>query len=250
MKKKYLGDVRDLFKYDLIENVIQGVPVLESFSFILMLTPDNDNNDGRKRDYDKARAGKNNDELRKCLKKYGLELDECHVQLNQLIEERVTFHGIEQYFVNLGIPARIYGKNSYFGNSRRNMYFEDISQEYLTRSLVLVDPDNGLKADKPTSKHILYSEARSLLERLDDSVLMIYQHFPRLKHSEFIEGVKINLIKENSTPCFVSHIADNEICFFFLSKTPEISAQVQQVLNDYKEKYPDLNKINLPSYRK
>ena len=241
MKKKYLGDVRDLFKYDLIERIIQGIPELHSFSFILMLTQDNDNTDGRKRDYDKAKAGNQNEELKKCLEQYGSEIDECQAQFNQQIEEHISFYRIEEHFTSRDIQVRLYGKGLYFRNDQRVKYFDDITQDYLCHSLVFVDPDNGLKADNPTPKHILYSEVRSLLSRLDDSVLMIYQHFPRLKHDEFIEGVKKKLIEVNSAPCFVSNISDNEICFFLLSRTPNIHEKVQRVLKEYKDKYPQLS---------
>ena len=75
MKNQYFGDVRDLFKYDLIQGILEGISTLQGFTFIPMLTEnDPKSGDGNKRDFDKAdrdgRPGTKNEELKEFLKPY------------------------------------------------------------------------------------------------------------------------------------------------------------------------------------
>ena len=42
MNRGYFGDVRDLFKFDLIKEIIQGFEKIERFTYIPMLTNDDD----------------------------------------------------------------------------------------------------------------------------------------------------------------------------------------------------------------
>ncbi|MDD1745766.1 MAG: hypothetical protein LUQ20_08180 [Candidatus Methanoperedens sp.] len=42
MNRGYLGDVRDLFKFDLIKEIILGIDIIERFTYIPMLTNDDD----------------------------------------------------------------------------------------------------------------------------------------------------------------------------------------------------------------
>ena len=56
MKNQYFGDTRDLFKYDLLEHLMDHFRP-RTFAFIAMLTEDDDTDHGQKRNYRSARAG-------------------------------------------------------------------------------------------------------------------------------------------------------------------------------------------------
>ncbi|MCJ2670040.1 MAG: hypothetical protein LN416_05970, partial [Candidatus Thermoplasmatota archaeon] len=56
MKNQYFGDTRDLFKYDLVLELLLGTE-LRRFTFIPMLTRDEESSDGGKTDYGNATAG-------------------------------------------------------------------------------------------------------------------------------------------------------------------------------------------------
>ena len=62
MKNQYFGDNRDLFKYDLVLNIIQA-GLVNRFSFIPMITGDDNTGHGQKYNRDKAKAGKENKAL-------------------------------------------------------------------------------------------------------------------------------------------------------------------------------------------
>ena len=69
MKNQYFGDVRDLFKYDIIQTLISDSTYLDKFLFISMLTPDDESKEGNKIKYNRAKAGTYNLDLLNFLNK-------------------------------------------------------------------------------------------------------------------------------------------------------------------------------------
>ena len=66
MKHQYFGDIRDLFMFDLVLEVLRGTD-LERFTYIPMLTRDTDSDHILKTDMEKAIAGRDNTLLRNYL---------------------------------------------------------------------------------------------------------------------------------------------------------------------------------------
>jgi hypothetical protein len=109
----------------------------------------------------------------------------------------------------------------------------------LENALVFVDPDNGLEIKKSGSKHILYSEIRELYENMNEnSVLMIFQFFPREKRKQYIDR-RIEELK-NITKDIAIYISDNVIIFFFLTKNDIIKNQLKEIIKSYVYEYPSL----------
>jgi len=235
MKNQYFGDVRDLFKYDLIQRISKEISSLEKFTFIPMLTKyDSKRRNGNKRDFDRAkkddRPGTNNERLIGFLKKYG-EID----------KDKRDFTKIGNYFKSEGIKVLIYKDkgHEYFEHKTRDRYFKNIPGEYLHKSLVFVDPDIGLEVKNPTEKHLLYSKVRELYDRMDEgSILMIYQHFPRArrKHKEYLPPGRSNKLKE-VTGDLPLYISDNEIFFLFLTRNGKVKNQLKRIISKYKRDY-------------
>jgi hypothetical protein len=236
MKKQYFGDIRDLFKYDLIQRILKEISSLQKFTFIPMLTKyDPKRGDGNKRDFARAkkdgRPGTNNEKLIGFLKKYG-EID----------KDKRDFTKIGNYFKSKGIKVLIYKDkgHEYFEHKARDRYFKNIPGEYLHKSLVFVDPDIGLEVKNSTEKHLLYSKVRELYDRMDEgSILMIYQHFPRArsKHKEYSPPGRSNKLKEvtRDSPIWIT---DNEIVFFLLTKKGGLKNQLERIISRYKKDYP------------
>jgi len=236
MKKQYLGDIRDLFKYDLIQCILEGIRMLQGFTFIPMLTEnDPKKGDGNKRDFNKAKAGTNNKDLVDSLKKY-----------NKIDPNERDFTEVKKHFESRGFEIRIYEErgNKYFTNIKRSRdeYFEHIPLGLLHKSLVFVDPDNGLQIKDSTEKHLLYGEVKNLYERMDkDSILMIYQQFPREDHEEYLSR-RANELRE-LTQDLPIYISDNEITFFLLTKNDKLPSQLEHIIEGYKSAYPSLNRF-------
>ncbi len=236
MKKQYLGDVRDLFKYDLIQQILKGVSSLQKFTFIPMLTKNEPKRgDGNKGNFvrarKKGRPGTNNEKLMDVLKKYK----------GMYANER-DFTEIEMHFKSEGIEILLYEDKGreYFDHRTRGEYFKNIPESLLHKSLVFVDPDIGLEIQNSTEKHLLYPEVQYLYECMDkDSILMIYQHYPRFPHKykEYLpEGRSNKLEKElGDLPIYIS---DNEIMLFLLTKSDALKSQLERIIKEYKRGYP------------
>ena len=227
MKHQYFGDTRDLFKYDIIHHLLSEVDSLKRFTFIPMLTENDDGRDGNKVDYKKAVAGTRNDSLINFLGE--------HVESNS----RNIFH-IEKYFKATGMDIAIHksGEN-YFSNGNRSAYFSGIKDGWLNDALVFADPDNGLEVTNSNHRHITYQEVAEVYSRMNDgSIFMIYQHFPRIDHMKYLSMRSMELSdKVGDMPIFIS---DNEIIFFFLSKIRSVRERLENSVLKYRSLYPKL----------
>lgn len=228
MKNQYFGDVKDLFKYDIVEWTIRRVPSLDRFTFITMLTPNDKRGDGNKLDYS-GRAGCLNERLVN-------HLSECIDAGKRNVSE------IRSYYGEQGIDIHIYGENKHFTNIVRAEYFADIDSELLENSLIFVDPDNGLEVTHSNERHLLYSEAVDLFDRMSkDSVLVLFQHFRREKHVSTVERVASQI----EATCGLKPICiyDIEIALFFLAKTKDMQQALAEALCEYQEHYPRLHLV-------
>ena len=236
MKKQYLGDVRDLFKYDLVQQILKGISSLRKFTFIPMLTENKPNSgNGNKRNFTsakkKGRPGTNNDKLMEVLKKY-----------KEMDPNKRDFTKIKMYFKSEGIVMLLYEDKGreYFKHSPGDEYFKNIPESLLHKSLVFVDPDIGLQIKKSTKKHLLCREVKYLYDRMDkDSILMIYQHFPRArcKYKEYSLEERSNKLEKElgDLPIYLS---DNEIMLFLLTKSDKLKSQLKRIIKEYKRGYP------------
>lgn len=231
MKNQYFGDIIDLFKYDLITEIMKQMSSLHKFTFMPMLTPNDTRNDGKKRKFTKERPGYNNEKLRQFLTDWGHEKDKKHRD----------FRKIKEYFGETGIETHIYNDSFYFSKEGRNDYFCNIGQELLDNSLIFVDPDNGMEIKNNTERHILYSEMKSLYSRMgDNSLLMVIQFKHRItkdywKEYELERRSRALLSIVGNLPIY---IADYEIAFFILSKG--LKKEASKAIIEYNKKYPQL----------
>ena len=226
MKNQYFGDNKDLFTYDLIFQIMRA-GLTGHFTFIPMLTPDNDKHHGQKLNRDKARAGMKNKELMTFL-------DTCVQKGRRNIEEMKGFFAI--YEIEMTI---YYSSDNYFSHQNRQEYFAQIDDKLLVNSLVFVDPDTGLEVRKPGDEHLLYSEAKSLYDRMDkSSILMLFQHFPRHPRQEYI-NMRAEELREKISGDYPVCIDDNEAIFFFLTKDKSLEDSLITVIGEYTECYSE-----------
>lgn len=222
LKNQYFGDVKDLFKYDLVEELIRGVPELKQFAFIPMLTAPDTRNDGNKVDY-KRRAGSMNRELCEYLQ------TRVERGVRDIIE-------IKKYYRAKDIPIEIYYESEYLDHRNRYFYFKGIPDRLLKNSVILLDPDNGLEIKKSNERHVLRGEVADLYGRMSNtSVLAVFQHFRREKHELTIEKVGRELGEVcGDRPLW---ICDKEIIFYLLARQHALKRQVEQVLDEYGNRY-------------
>ncbi len=225
MKNQYFGDNKDLFTYDLIWQIMQA-GLVGHFTFIPMLTKNDSTNHGGKHNRHKAKSGTKNQELMNFL-------DECIKGGKRSIEQ------LGGFFEEKGIKMTIYRENEYFSHENRREYFEQIGEELLSESLVLVDPDVGLEVKKSGEGHILYDEVKDLYQRMDESsILMIYQYLPRQPRQEYL-NTRCEEIKEKITGGFPVCIDDGEVAFFFLTRDESLEHELMHVVGEYAEEYSE-----------
>jgi hypothetical protein len=232
MNRLYFGDTRDLFKLDLVRHTVKSLPDISSFAFVPMLTePAGRGGRSTHKDLKKAlesgRAGSQNRDLVTCMERL------------QEIENNVEyFNGIRSYFEKEQIQTDIFHKVR-FSHETRNHYFENVIKNLPAKALIFLDPDLGLEENTPDEKHLLFSEAKKIHDRMDmGSILMIYQHLPRGKREEYIRNRCSQLAALSGSR--LAAITDNEIVFFFVAKSPKLQERLLQSIESYANSYPDL----------
>jgi hypothetical protein len=234
MNRMFFGDVRDLFKFDLVRHIMKAFPDLLSFTFVPMLTEE-ESATGKKltatKDLGiaqkKGRAGTRNRELMEDMGR-----------LQEIDDDLEYFRGVQSYFKKENIIVDVLHKDTFSHENRVN-YFTRVFEKFPADSLIFLDPDTGLEVKNPTQKHLLFDEVKKIYDRMDNrSILMIYQHLPRVTRAGYIE-------KRCRELAAISHsrpetITDNEIVFFILTKNPLIRTRLCAVLGDYADTYNTL----------
>jgi hypothetical protein len=127
-----------------------------------------------------------------------------------------------------------------FSHAQREHYFASLFEKFPTKSLIFLDPDIGLEERKPSKKHLLFYEVKKIHDRMDNhSIMMIYQHFPRKPHNEYIK-FRCSQLNQLTGQDPVT-ITDNEIVFFLITKNPVLKRKIGAVLGEYMSHYPVLS---------
>lgn len=199
--------------------------LVNHFSFIPMLTKNDSNGHGAKYNRDNAKVGTKNKELVAFL-------DEC-VQ-----EGRRDIVELEKILDRCEIKMTVYsGKSHYFPHRQRQDYFARIGNELLINSLVFVDPDIGLEVANSDERHLLFDEVKELYRRMhESSILMLFQHFPRVARQEYLNR-RSEELKDKISGDYPVCIDNNEIIFFFLTKNESLEHSLTHLIAEYAESY-------------
>ena len=228
----FFGDTRDLFKYDLVRHVMKALPLFDSFTFVPMLSGDDEpahEKRGTAKDLNKAvktgRAGSQNNNLLRQMQR-----------LQEIDSDLEYFREIKEYFGKENILVDIPNEKP-FTHKDRAMYFRSLLVHFPKKTLLFLDPDIGLEESRPSTKHLLFSEVKKITDTMDNtSVLMIYQHFPREKHDGYVRRRCQELNKITGIRPIT--ITDNEVVFFFIVKTSKMRESLDEVLDRYANTYP------------
>jgi hypothetical protein len=214
MKNQYFGDKRDYFKYSLLEALATGTPGVEQLTCIWMLTPNVRTNDGRKP------FSPHPD----CVRLTEFLLD-CRAKGVADVREMRRYFGGQHYkYVPYGEDA-----SHYVPKRDREPYFRGIPSSALQRSIVFFDPDNGLEPKgMATSAHLRYEELAGVFARMDaESVVVVYQHLPRVKASVFWPAVAGTLTERLKAP--VGFVAESDLAFYIVPRKPARMAPIKRV---------------------
>ncbi len=222
MKDQWFGDKKDVFKFGICLKLLEGIG-LQKLTWIAMRTknineePYNDLNwvDKELREFFFN--------LRKPAIGPKLEMIQC------LMKEK----GI--YCVPISDP---------FEAKRRKEYFEKIvsNTDNLTSALILVDPDNGFETDSfkdESDKHILFEEIKYLLQKMQNSILAVFQHQQRGKsYTDTFNYIMDKLNKEPNITFYCLGVKNNKAqsMIVLLFKDREFRTKTRNILKNYEMK--------------
>lgn len=172
MRYQFFLDARDYVKYALLDDLMKQLS-LRQLTLIWMLTPDVGNTHGSRRP----------------------KFDADRPALNEFFQQdpRPSLWDVQRYFIQRGYHCTSYRDrpDGYITRANREEYFSSISDDLLEDALVFLDPDNGVEPRGGASPlHVKLEELQHLWRRMDDqSVLVIYQHKPRVAAEVFWSDV-------------------------------------------------------------
>jgi len=220
MKNQYFGDKNDLYKFDLVLELMEHVPGLSQFVYVAMLTPADDSGHGH---LFRGDAGGRSEELRAWL------------------AERVEWGERDVNHLAAFFESKAYRYRPFIGHftdEGRGAYFARVLEADLRRSLILLDPDNGLETRAMRrglrAKYVLMAEVRNVYGRMDaSSLLVIYQHLPREQRDVFFDETARRLRQEAGVVGCGCVCPDNQVSLFVVSKTAWRSREVARALTKY-----------------
>lgn len=175
MKRQYLGDARDAFKWEYQDYLVRhlGYPALQ---IVPMLTDDDDSNDGK--------THPSRFPADAVIHDFCMRLRQSHSfdHLNGLpgltgADYRVIFHRVDEMF----------------SHASRGKYFTCIVGA--TDQVVFVDPDTGFEPKWPNDTHVAYSDVEAILDQITrNSVVSVYQHQRQGEaYATTLEGIRYRL---------------------------------------------------------
>lgn len=179
MKHQYFADERDFLKYDLWMELADHLGEQFRLTFVPMFTGPDGTKQGGKRKYP---AG----ERRKCLYDFlqGFCLPEN--------ENNRSITKLRQFFASKA--GRIYHyqpyrdgekkDRDYFEHEKRSDYFASIPSEWLSNSVVLIDPDTGLETKgrswrKKPERYAKFDDIAISAKRSTGNTILLVVQFPQ-----------------------------------------------------------------------
>lgn len=170
VKLQYMGDRRDLYKYDLLLALARSNELAKNITVIPMLTHDTNSKEGRLRSY-----------------RTGLRDHDVHRFVKSLVSgDPAGFESIKEFFAQKNVTMQV-SPEMYLERDNRDAYFAAINDADLDGRIVFLDPDIGLEAKSSSSRDVRYlhfEEVENIYSRLSKpSILVLYQHMPRREHA-------------------------------------------------------------------
>ncbi|MDO8737526.1 hypothetical protein [Candidatus Deferrimicrobium sp.] len=220
MKRQYLGDSKDSFKWDYHDYLTSALR-FPRMNIILMLTPD-----------DQGRHGETHPELFPARE---VVISFCRILRKernvQLLRELPTTTGAS-YLVDLHNPE------IYFARQKRRQYFSGLPTE--GKHLFFLDPDNGFEPEKSSNEnHVLYSDIKAVLEQIsEESVISVFQHFRRIPFEKDFARIKERLKERLASVHIAAVYWRHFLMFVTITKNRETIEKVIAANHQYSQRYP------------
>lgn len=181
MKRQYLGDSKDSFKWDYLHALVDALGY-DRLRIAWLWTPDDHGPDGRT---DPERFPARPEILDLCQRLRAKRDPGLVADLPLLTRARYT--------------VAIHESQTLFTPGTRAAYLANLRPE--PREVLFFDPDNGFEPEKTcTDKHLAYVELDQILRRAPkDFVAVIFQHHRRKKFSADFARIRQRLLSGHAT---------------------------------------------------
>jgi len=203
MKRQYLGDSRDSFKWEYHDELVRAIGY-HHLQVVWMMTPDDGGTDGSSNPERFPASGAFIDFCK------SLKLSKQPSAIQMLPGAAAKKYAVVSY-----------KPDEHFTRLRRRSYFLEVA--ILPKQVVFLDPDNGFEPAKCTEKHVKFGEIGILLDRLPaETVVTVFQHHRRKKFpQDFCE------IRQKLPECHSTAIYWHSLMFVALSRSDETLRNVR-----------------------
>jgi len=210
LKRQYLGDARDAFKWEYQDLLCRKLGYSE-LQIVPMLTPDDKTSEGSLHSTKFAAAP----EIHNFCEM--LRGSRSIIDLKQLpsitgADYRVRLHKPETTFLDF----------------ERDAYFSNLHTA--SDQLVFVDPDIGFEPRGRHEKHVAFANVESLLNQVSEgSAISVYQHKRRTEpFRKTLEGVRRRLSNVHSAAIF-----DHNVMFITFSRSRSVIDRIVRINEEY-----------------
>ncbi len=176
MKRQYLGDAKDSFKWD-YHDFLTTALACRRLDVVCMLTPDDGSGHGQT---DPDRFPGRAEVIGFCADLRRLRSIEAAADLPRITGAEYRLH--------------LHGADRYFDGRDRSAYFRAVARRQV-RQVILIDADNGFEPTRScTVKHVAYDDVRGLLDAVHpETVISVFQHHRRRRFPEDFAQIRDRL---------------------------------------------------------
>jgi hypothetical protein len=215
MKRQYLGDSKDSFKWDYLDFLVVAIGY-SRLNIVWMMTPDDTSTSGRTLpELFPARP----EILRLCTL---LRQSRAPALLSEL-PSRTGAH-YEVIFHNA---------NEFFTADNRSRYFSNIKID--ANQVVFLDPDNGFEPERHvTEKHVCYSEIHHIIQTI--SPTSVVELFQNQRRKSFVDDFA--RIRQRLQSGYATAIYWRSMMLVGLAPTLGTIAQIRNINYEYAKHHP------------
>lgn len=215
MKRQYLGDSKDSFKWDYHHFLVESLGYSQ-LQIVWMMTPDDNGPDGGT---PPERFPARPEILKFC--------DRLKKARDPNLLAALPATTAAPYKVSMYKPHEI------LVNTSRETYFLNLTNG--PDQVLFLDPDNGFEPEgKFNEKHVCYAEVKGILQKVSlASVVTVFQHHRRKKFTEDFARIRQRLHSGESTAIYW-----HSLMFVSISFSLETISRVREINRNYAKNRP------------
>lgn len=228
MKNQYFGDSRDLFKYDLLLDLVEAHGH-RRLTLIPMLTPPDGSREGG---LIRAKQGNRHRVIYEFLRE-------------SVNRGRRDIQQLRELMPQLGVTYLPYRDDRWFDPGDRSAYFEEVPADQLENSVIFLDPDTGLESgtesymrNRGLHKYLKYVDLAAIWSRASaHSAVVVYQHLQRnalLRSADLLSRLEV-LSSLLAAPVWA--VQRHDLSFFVAAKDKDIGREMSKALNYHCSKH-------------